>query len=281
MFYIEKNDKPTWIEKIIPIIKVENNTIKLPYKENINQNKIEKLAQKTKKILEKNSTSKKVVLSKEIQKENLYINYLNTYGLKIQDGRWLFEILITDIIEYIINKKNLETSKLKISMLINDITDFEIENIKLLAKKYKNLNIVTNHIEKIKKIEEELLEKEGIMITVTNNRKKSLVKSDIIYNVDFPEEILNKYVIKDDAIIINLRGKMKIKKKRFNGIIINNYEINLRDDKKDEKMINKKYYFRDIYQAELYQKQGFNNLKEKVKKDNVRVSKLFLSNGEI
>lgn len=281
MFYIEKNDKPTWIEKIIPIIKVENNTIKLPYKENINQNKIEKLAQKTKKVLEKNSTSKKVVVSKEIQKENLYINYLNTYGLKIQDGRWLFEILITDIIEYIINKKNLETSKLKISMLINDITDFEIENIKLLAKKYKNLNIVTNHIEKIKKIEEELLEKEGIMIIVTNNRKKSLVKSDIIYNVDFPEEILNKYVITDDAIIINLRGKMKIKKKRFNGIIINNYEINLRDDKKDEKMISKKYYFRDIYQAELYQKQGFNNLKEKVKKDNVRVSKLFLSNGEI
>lgn len=281
MFYIEKNDKPTWIEKIIPIIKVENNTIKLPYKENINQNKIEKLAQKTKKVLEKNSTSKKVVVSKEIQKENLYINYLNTYGLKIQDGRWLFEILITDIIEYIINKKNLETSKLKISMLINDITDFEIENIKLLAKKYKNLNIVTNHIEKIKKIEEELLEKEGIMITVTNNRKKSLVKSDIIYNVDFPEEILNKYVITDDAIIINLRGKMKIKKKRFNGIIINNYEINLRDDKKNEKMISKKYYFRDIYQAELYQKQGFNNLKEKVKKDNVRVSKLFLSNGEI
>ena len=281
MFYIEKNDKPTWIEKIIPIIKVENNTIKLPYKENINQNKIEKLAQKTKKVLEKNSTSQKVVLSKEIQKENLYINYLNTYGLKIQDGRWLFEILITDIIEYIINKKNLETSKLKISMLINDITDFEIENIKLLAKKYKNLNIVTNHIEKIKKIEEELLEKEGIMITVTNNRKKSLVKSDIVYNVDFPEEILNKYVIKDDAIIINLRGKMKIKKKRFNGIVINNYEINLRDDKKDEKMISKKYYFRDIYQAELYQKQGFNNLKEKVKKDNVRVSKLFLSNGEI
>ena len=156
-----------------------------------------------------------------------------------------------------------------------------LQTLKLLAKKYKNLNIVTNHIEKIKKIEEELLEKEGIMITVTNNRKKSLVKSDIIYNVDFPEEILNKYVITDDAIIINLRGKMKIKKKRFNGIIINNYEINLRDDKKDEKMISKKYYFRDIYQAELYQKQGFNNLKEKVKKDNVRVSKLFLSNGEI
>ena len=281
MFYIEKNDKPTLIESLFFIIKIENNIIKLPYKENIKQNKIEKLAQKTKKVLEKNSTSQKVVLSKEIQKENLYINYLNTYGLKIQDGRWLFEILITDIIEYIINKKKLEKTKLKISILINDITDFEIENIKELAKKYKNLNIVTNHIEKFKKIEKELLEKEGIMITVTNNRKKSLVKSDIIYNVDFPEETLNKYVINDEAIIINLHGKIKIKKKRFNGLIINNYEIDLRNDKKDEKMLTKKYYIRDIYQAELYQKQGFNNLKEKIKKDNVKINKLFLSNGEI
>ena len=281
MFYIEKNDKPTLIESLFFIIKIENNIIKLPYKENIKQNKIEKLAQKTKKVLEKNSTSQKVVLSKEIQKENLYINYLNTYGLKIQDGRWLFEILITDIIEYIINKKKLEKTKLKISILINDITEFEIENIKELAKKYKNLNIVTNHIEKLRKIEKELLEKEGIMITVTNNRKKSLVKSDIIYNVDFPEETLNKYVINDEAIIINLHGKIKIKKKRFNGLIVNNYEIDLREDKKDEQMLSKKYYMRDIYQAELYQKQGFNNLKEKIKKDNVKISKLFLNNGEI
>ena len=281
MFYIEKNDKPTLIESLFFIIKIENNIIKLPYKENIKQNKIETLAQKTKKVLEKNSTSQKVVLSKEIQKENLYINYLNTYGLKIQDGRWLFEILITDIIEYIINKKKLEKTKLKISILINDITEFEIENIKELAKKYKNLNIVTNHIEKFKKIEKELLEKEGIMITVTNNRKKSLVKSDIIYNVDFPEETLNKYVINDEAIIINLHGKIKIKKKRFNGLIVNNYEIDLREDKKDEQMLSKKYYMRDIYQAELYQKQGFNNLKEKIKKDNVKISKLFLNNGEI
>lgn len=59
----------------------------------------------------------------------------------------------------IINKKSWRPSKLKISMLINDITDFEIENIKLLAKKYKNLNIVTNHIEKIKKNRRRIIRK--------------------------------------------------------------------------------------------------------------------------
>ena len=52
MFYIEKNDKPNWFEKQFNIIKVEQNTIKLPYKENIKQEKIEKLAKKAKKIIE-------------------------------------------------------------------------------------------------------------------------------------------------------------------------------------------------------------------------------------
>lgn len=243
--------------------------------------RIEKIAQKTKKIIEKKSNSKKIVLSKELQKEQLYINYLNTYGLKIQDGKWLFEILITDIIDYIIKQKDVKKEKMLISMLINDTTDIEIENIKLLARKYKNLNIVTNHIEKFKKLEDELLNKEGIMITITNNKKKSLLKSNIIYNVDFPEEIINKYAIKDDSIIINLRGKIKIKKKRFNGILINNYEIDLREDKKDEKMLSKKYYLRDIYQSELYQKQGFKNLRDQIKKDNVKITKVYLANGEI
>ncbi len=281
MFYIEKNDKPNWFEKQFNIIKVEQNTIKLPYKENIKQEKIEKLAKKAKKIIEKNSNSKKIVLSQNMQNEQLFINYLNTYGLKIEDGRWLFEILITDIIKYTINKKNIDKEKISISILINDITEFEIENIKELAKTYKNLNIVTNHIEKFKKIEDELLKKEGIMITITNNKKKSLSKSKIIYNVDFPEEEINKYIIKEDAIIINIRGKIKIQKKRFNGIIVNNYEIDLRDDIKDEKMINNKYYLRDLYQSELYKKQGYNNLKEKIKKDKVKIQKIYLSNGEI
>lgn len=281
MFYIEKNDKPNWFEKQFNILKVEQNTIKLPYKENIKQEKIEKLAKKAKKIIEKNSNSKKIVLSQNMQNEQLFINYLNTYGLKIEDGRWLFEILITDIIKYTINKKNIDKEKISISILINDITEFEIENIKELAKTYKNLNIVTNHIEKFKKIEDELLKKEGIMITITNNKKKSLSKSKIIYNVDFPEEEINKYIIKEDAIIINIRGKIKIQKKRFNGIIVNNYEIDLRDDIKDEKMINNKYYLRDLYQSELYKKQGYNNLKEKIKKDKVKIQKIYLSNGEI
>ena len=74
---------------------------------------IEKLAIRTKKIIEKYSNSKKIVLSKEIQNEKLYVNYINTFDLEIANGRWLFEILLPDIIEYIVNKKQLEADKLR------------------------------------------------------------------------------------------------------------------------------------------------------------------------
>lgn len=281
MFYIEKNDKPNFLQKKFCIIKLEDNKIFLPIIEENTNRQIEKMAQKTKKIINKYSNSKKIVLSKEIQKQNTYINYLNTYGFDISNGRWLYEILATDIIEYVINKKKLEVEKIGISVLINDLTDIELENIKILAKKYRNLNIVTNHIEKFKKIEEKFLNEDGIVITITNNKKKSLMKSKIILNVDFPKEILNKYMINDNAIIINIRGKMRINKKRFNGININNYEINFRDDNKDEICLNEKYYLKDIYESKLYKKQTFEALREKIKRDKVVIDKLFLNNSEL
>lgn len=166
-------------------------------------------------------------------------------------------------------------------MLINDLTDIEFENIKDLARKYKTINIVTNHIEKFKKLEKQLQENEGIIITITNNKKKSLMKTQIILNVDFPKELINKYNIRDDAIIVNVRGKIKINKKRFNGLNINDYEINFRDNKKDEKAISNKYYLKDMYESELYKNQRISEIREKLKADKVTIKKLILNNGEL
>ena len=71
-----------------------------------------------------------------MKKEEKYINYLNTYGFEIADGRWFSEILLTDIVKYIVEKQKMK--KVNISILINDLTDIEFENIKILAKKYTN-----------------------------------------------------------------------------------------------------------------------------------------------
>ena len=278
MIYIEKNDKPNIIEKIFNLIKVQDSTIILPINEETKEKQIEKIAKKTIRIIGKISNSKKIVLSKKMKKEEKYINYLNEYGIEIADGRWLFEILLTDIIKYIVEKQKLE--KVNISILINDLTDKEFENIKLLAKKYTTINIVTNHIEKFRKLEQQLQE-EGIIITITNNKKKSLMKSQIIINVDFPKELINKYRINENATIVNVKMPVKITQKRFEGITINDYEIEYRNDICNEKYFGGKYNLKDLYEGEMYKKDTFANLREKIRKDKVKINKLYLNNGEL
>lgn len=279
MFYIQKNDKPNIIEKTFNIIKMQENKLFLPITAKTSEKQIEKLAQKTKKIISKYSNSKKIVISKNLQEELTYINYLNSYGLDVSDGRWLYEILATDIIKYIIEKKKIKKEETTISILINDLTEIELENIKILAENYKNLNIVTNHIEKFKKLEDKFMEN-GIMITIGNNKKKSLMKSKIILNIDFPNELINKYMIKEDAIIINVPGKVKINRKRFNGLIVNNYEIDFRDDiKSEENLMGYEFYLRDVYESRLYKKQTFSDIRNALKKDGVRVKSVCLSNS--
>lgn len=280
MFFIEKNDKPNFFEKRFNILKIKNNTIFIPVTSGMSERQIEKIAIKTKKIIRKNTSSKKVILSKEIKKEEKYINYLYMYNFDIQNGKFLFELLLPEITEYIINKKSFIKNKCIISILINDLTEIEYENIKLLARQYKTINIVTNHIEKFKNLEEKLYIEEGIVITITNNKKKSLLKSDIILNIDFTKELINKYNINTDAVIVNVKEKIKINKKRFNGISINNYEINYRDDKKNLiEELNKRYCLKDIYESQLYKKQRINDIRKKIKNDKVIIEKLILNNG--
>ena len=56
-------------------------------------------------------------------------------------------------------------------------------------------------------------------------------------NIDFPKEILNQFQIFDKATIINLDGNMKIKKKRFEGKIINDIEVKTFEDEELLKFI--------------------------------------------
>ena len=278
MIYIEKNDKPNWLEKTFNIIKIQRNTITLPINETTNEKQIEKIAKKTQKISKQISSSKKIILSKKMKKEEKYINYLNTYGFEIANGRWLFEVLLTDIVDYTV--KNQKMEKVNISILINDLTDIELENIKILAKKYNTINIVTNHIEKFRNLEKKL-DEQGIIITITNNKKKSLMKSQIIVNVDFPKELINKYRINENAVVINVKKSLKIVQKRFNGLTVNDYEIDFKNDVCDEKFFGGGYDLKDLYEAGMYKKSSFADLRKKIKNDKVCIKKLLLNNGDM
>lgn len=277
MYYIREIDKPNMLLEKLNIVRLKNDEIILPIKtENNNEktmNNLEKLAYKTNKILAK-TNSKKLVLSKNIKKQKQYVNYLYAYDYDIVNGVWLFKILLPDVLEHIIKKKNLNKSNIQISILTNNISELEIINIKNIVKNYKKVNIVTFHIEKLKKLEQEILREDGIVMNIGNNKKKGLSKTKIILNLDFPQEVLNKYNINDEAIIVNFEGGINIEKKRFNGININDYEIKVLNSNEIDFSKTTKFALKDIYEAEQYKTQPIKQVIEKIRNDDVQIDKL-------
>ena len=169
MYYIQETDKPNKLFEFFNIIKLQDDKIILPINNEIkDKKKSEKIAIKIKNILKK-ANCNKIVVSKKISKEEQIMNYLYTYNLNIVDGRWLYEVISDKVLDYVINKKDLRKEEIQLSILVNDLSDIMLDKIKVLADQYKKINIVTNHIEKFKRIEEGLLNENGVIITVTNN----------------------------------------------------------------------------------------------------------------
>lgn len=290
LYYIQEDDKPSWFYKKFNIIKMEGNKIILPMEiKKIDENekdkgnseideknsnkKAQKLAKKTKRILDK-TNSKKLVISKNVKQLTNYINYLYSYNYEIVDSRWLFEVLSVKVLNFIVEKKKLQKEEMKVGILVNDLTEYTLENIRIIVKQYKSVKIITNHIEKFNKIEEQILEEDGIIIEVNNNKKMSLAKTDVILNIDFPSELINKYNINDEAIIVNIKGNVKINKKRFKGININNYEIKFERNEDFEEVDFNKYKLAELYSVKLNKKTPYKNIVEIINKDKVEIKML-------
>ena len=269
MYYIQETDKPNKIAEWLHIVKLENDTIILPITEiSLEEKTAYKLAIKTKTILDK-TNSKKLVLSKQVKQQEDYVNYLYSYHYEIVDGNWLFQMLLFDVLEYVIKKLKIKEEEIKIGILVNDLSDLAIYAIKKLITKYKNVKIVTNHIDRFKNIEEKIAEEQGIFINVGNNKRKILSKTNIILNLDFPTELINRYTINNTATIINFKRNVKIKNKRFNGLNINDYEIDWKTNPHLER-----FEAKDVYEAMQYKNRPIEENLKKIKRDNVTIQYL-------
>ena len=278
MFYIQENDKPNVIEKILNRIVIEGNKIIIPIKQQgMSKKRQEKIAQKTMKIL-KRSSSKKIVISKQLGEYKDFVNILDQNNYINVTGKWLYKMLIPEIMDYITKKEKWKKEETHIYILVNDAKDFIIENIKQFAKIYKSITIITNHINKFKKIEEDIYEELGTYITIMNNKKKGLSKAKVIINIDFPKELINKYNIYEKAIIVNMVNNIKINKKRFEGKIIKGYNIRF-ENKNIENIDNEKFDTKVIYESNFYYEQPYKYVREKIKKDGVQIKNLYLQNG--
>ena len=271
-YYLEKMDKPKFS---IRKYKIEEDNF-VVYADLNKEKNVSKII----KVMIKNDIEY-VVLSKTLTENKNFINALNANNIKIFNGRWLEKYLTFEILEYVINQKEIKKEETEIAITTNEITDLTIETIKILSKQYKKLIVVTNHIEKLRRVEKELYDNDGILIVVANNIKKSLLKPQIILNLDFNMQVLNKYKINENAIIINVEGDMKIRSKRFSGININNYEIVVGREENIWRENMSVFEHKDLLEATLYIRDTFNNIRRKIMKNKVSIKELYGENGKI
>lgn len=268
------------IKKLFNIVEFSEDkgktTIILPlFKSNIiKDKKIIKIAKKINRKLYDNNIEN-VVLSNYLEENEILKQKLYCQNINILDGRYLFYLLIPEIVDYILKRQKKKLENGEITLLINDFTENNARIITYIAQSVKRVNIITNHSNKFKKLEEYLYNELGIILNITNNKNKSLANAGLIINIDFPEEIINKYEINSNAIIVNIFNEIKIRAKRFNGVNINYYKA----------YIPKKYKmegFKDnlIYESSIY-KYNYENARKDIITNKIKIKKLIGINGDI
>lgn len=255
VFFIDEIKKVSIFKSLFKNIVVNEDKIMLHCQyEKLGLKSKKKIVDKITRVLN-NENVKRVIISKKLKKDKYFTNLIYSNGFDIVDGKNLMKKLVNQIIDKVCIENKIESQNANISISINNLNGLEMNSIYLLAKKFKSLNIVTNNTNYFIKLKEKLWNEEGIIITLTNNKKKALAQSNIILNVDFPEEMINKYTIYGNGILINLEENVRIKKKRFNGKIINDYEVKVKENTEMEKITKDKKYInfdiRDILEIYL------------------------------
>lgn len=223
----------------------------------------------------------RVCISNELFNNPVFMEFIRKKNVRIFDGKWLFKHLVLKSAEYITTCKKEKMEYQEISILSNNIDNIIVYNVREIASKVKIVNIITENVNKFRKLERELYEQKGIILNMNNNYKKSLVKSDIIFNFDFSEDELNKYALPKKACIVNLQEDIKINSKAFEGINACFYEICM-----PRKYLKDLLYFRDfnvqmLYESYVYKNTNPYNIKKELEDDELNISFLEGKNGKI
>lgn len=204
---------------IIKVLEINKKNIYIIY----NNKYSKKLEQKVINML-KTIKNNSIELSDELtlmlrESDNLTLkNLLNN----LQNNKVIYRNELENVIKYILSFKNKKIEEIELYLLIKNYQNCNKENIIKFAKKVQCITIVTYNVRAFSIIEEEIYNKYGIPIIITNNKRKGLLRAKYIINFDFNEDNIKDYNVPRTGILFNLSNNKISKIKGFNGLIINN-----------------------------------------------------------
>ena len=234
-----------------------------------------------------------VVFSKNLEgkfedeiKEFIKKYYENSINITILDGKKIMEYMQFEIIQYIMKKQGTNMKKEDIYIVFKEDKSLNLKFLERFIENFKTTNVVTNEIERMRNIQNNLLENEDILISVSNNKRKALKRAKYILNVNLNKEELEKYKINRNAIIINIRENIKYDNTIFDGINITNCEIALPDEYIEKfEILQEEFDLKKLYESILLNQninsRDMEKIYDKIRCDKVKIVALIGNNGKI
>lgn len=226
---------------IISMLKYNDKKMYIIYSKKENKsNLLCKINHKIEKLLQNNANIK-IIISKEIKelikssKNIKNVKKLTEILQESMENKTMYKDFINEVMLSVIKLRKEIPEEQSIYILLNSNSVKYINWINKIILNYKMINIVTQHVNQFKAFEDNA-EDNLEPVSVLNNKRKSIAKAKYIINVDFSYEEIINYCINRNAFIFNI-SDAKIKYiSNFDGIIINNINIENREefDFKDE-----------------------------------------------
>ena len=216
-----------------------------------------------------------IVICDELDNDRLTLR-IQLNNIQIITGRRLLCHLAYNIFLKISDIKKEMAEKQKVYILVHEMNNVNLYNIEKIIQKASSVNIVTDNLKKFNYFAQKVQDKLGILISVSNNKCKSLRNASIIINIDYSEQQINEFNINRTAIIASLQFPIKIKKKSFCGHYINNVNIYEKDiieklEKIDLNIL--EYSSTKLIESELLEKYDANiEIKELIGNRNIPIS---------
>jgi len=107
-----------------------------------------------------------------------------------------------------------------VAILCHHLDETIAEKIKEISAKVKVCNILTQNSKQFQKLEEQIYQENGIVLNVSTNVKRAVMKSGLVVNFDFEGKDLEKCVFSKKAFLISLNQNEEIQKIGWGEILL-------------------------------------------------------------
>ena len=232
-----------------------------------------------------------IVFSKELEgkfKDDIceQLKLDDNINVKMLNGKKLIEYMEFDIMKYILEKQKHSMKQEDIYIIFKKDNSLNLNFLIKFIENFRMTNVVTNDITRLKNVQDNLLNNENILISVSNNKKKALRRAKYVLNVNLTTEELGKYNINRNAVIINIRENVKYSSSGFEGINVNYFDINVPDEFEEKfEQIGNDFDLVKLYEslllAESFGEFSTEKVYEKIVRDEISISKIIGVNGKI